>query len=490
MRFTSVSPDPLWVVNVASNVGTLLFRKFPPGLPTFNGFDVVIDFEGQGWVTAFGFRLVPVNIPNQFVLTIDGKDGSSTTVNLPSDVTSMYVGIADPNGLLRLTISQSNHLDGTMNFGFASAARSSVEGAAAAGGAAAGGAAGGGAAGAGGAAAGGVGGAAGGGGPADAGADGPPAAGGGRGPVALWAARAALPAARAETRPTVRSSASSRFGLLDGNTVAYPTDLNDLGAVVGQLAGPQPEAFIWRPGGTIFALPGLPGATADAVNNAGEVAGLTSGWTPYLWPGGALTLPIPRPEAVEPVALNELDDVVGSVGYIVGSTIQPHAYLWRTAQQGFADLGTLGGPTSHATALNDAEKQTIGRSDIDAAGTVDHAFLWESGVMRDLVPGWQQQHSRGDQRRWPDRRQRHRLHGRAACRSLGRQWHPRPGSTLGGATSTAVGLDASGWVIGNSQTATGETHAFFWDGTTMRDLNPLGGGDVVMGRRHQRFRRN
>src|SRR5207245_7395691 len=46
--------------------------------------------------------------------------------------------------------------------------------------------------------------------------------------------------------------------------------------------------------------------------------------------------------------------------------------------------------------------------------------------------------------------------------------------TLGGNASFAFGLNAAGQVAGTSTTASGDQHAFFWDGTTMRDLGTLG----------------
>jgi probable HAF family extracellular repeat protein len=46
--------------------------------------------------------------------------------------------------------------------------------------------------------------------------------------------------------------------------------------------------------------------------------------------------------------------------------------------------------------------------------------------------------------------------------------------TLGGTNSAGASLNASGQATGFSTTADGETHAFLWDGTTMRDLGTLG----------------
>jgi probable HAF family extracellular repeat protein len=51
--------------------------------------------------------------------------------------------------------------------------------------------------------------------------------------------------------------------------------------------------------------------------------------------------------------------------------------------------------------------------------------------------------------------------------------------TLGGSFSNAYGINASGQVVGDAQTAGGADHAFLYDGTAMQDLNgqiPSGSG--------------
>jgi probable HAF family extracellular repeat protein len=47
--------------------------------------------------------------------------------------------------------------------------------------------------------------------------------------------------------------------------------------------------------------------------------------------------------------------------------------------------------------------------------------------------------------------------------------------TLRGESSTAFAINNRGQVVGQSETAAGETHAFLWEDGVMRDLGTLGG---------------
>jgi probable HAF family extracellular repeat protein len=103
-----------------------------------------------------------------------------------------------------------------------------------------------------------------------------------------------------------------------------------------------------------------------------------------------------------------------------------HAFLWDPVT-GMRDLGTLGGPNSSGSGVND-NGQVTGWGIV---GTVTYAFLWDPVTgMRDL-------------------------------------------GTLGGILSFSSGINASGQVTGFSETADGLGHAFLWDGMSMFDLNDL-----------------
>jgi probable HAF family extracellular repeat protein len=137
------------------------------------------------------------------------------------------------------------------------------------------------------------------------------------------------------------------------------------------------------------------------------------------------------------------------------------------------DLGTLGGRSSRANAINSAGV-IVGVSNV-AGSQQPHAFVWRNGVMTDLgslaggqseatainddgiIVGWSRIAS-GDMRavRWKD----------GVRRNLG---------TLGGRNSQARGINALGVIVGWSETASGARHAFIWKNGVMTDLGTLGG---------------
>ncbi len=85
---------------------------------------------------------------------------------------------------------------------------------------------------------------------------------------------------------------------------------------------------------------------------------------------------LPGGVSSEARAINNRGDVVGVSTDATGAT---HAVLWRNGR--IADLGTLGGVSSEPLAIN-ARGQVVGIS-TTASGEA-HAFLWERGSMQDL----------------------------------------------------------------------------------------------------------
>jgi probable HAF family extracellular repeat protein len=119
-----------------------------------------------------------------------------------------------------------------------------------------------------------------------------------------------------------------------------------------------------------------------------------------------------------------LNDAGAVVGHSLTATSEFHAYLYDGMMH---DLGTLGGAESFASGIND-NNQVAGTSDIQDGS--QHAFLYD-GSLHDL-------------------------------------------GTLGGRDSAAVGINDSGLVVGASETTDYTQHAFLYDGT-MHDLGTLDG---------------
>jgi probable HAF family extracellular repeat protein len=185
--------------------------------------------------------------------------------------------------------------------------------------------------------------------------------------------------------------------------------------------------------------------TPAAINESGQVVGGRYIWTPG---AGVQDLGTLGGTSTDAYAINNLGQVAGTSSTATG---ERHAFLW-TPGQGMRDLGTLGGGSSStARGVND-QGQVVGEVTLPPVGPLrpaKHAFLWTPGQgMQDL-------------------------------------------GTLGSLGSTiAFDINNAGQVVGRAFSADQVvspptdpelfSRAFLWaPGQGMRDLGDLGGGHSI-----------
>ncbi|MFI6242483.1 hypothetical protein ACIBEF_21680 [Micromonospora sp. NPDC050795] len=165
------------------------------------------------------------------------------------------------------------------------------------------------------------------------------------------------------------------LGTLGGeNSVAI--GVNDRRQVLGtsEPAGDMPHRFLWRDG--VFTDLGREyfyEFTAD-FNNVGDVVGgfnVPPQDYPCTCVGGLLRDGVLTQIGSEALGINNRGQVVGAAN--------GRAFRWQNGT--LADLGTLGGDWSRATAIND-RGEVVGQSTTTAAW---HPFLWRNGLMTDLT---------------------------------------------------------------------------------------------------------
>ena len=206
------------------------------------------------------------------------------------------------------------------------------------------------------------------------------------------------------------------------------TPLPDLLYYNGQANGQATLYDIHTGQSQIVGLPSNSGDSAEAVNQNGDAAGVTTirfqssqilnaalfrnGQTLNI---GALT----DGGKSYATALNNQDEVTG---YGLTASGYNHAFLYTGGSM--RDIGTLSGySTSQGRSIN-ASGQIVG---VSIGATSSRAFLYQSGAMQDL-------------------------------------------GTLGGPSSNAFGINNAGVIVGAAQTQDGSTEPFVYSGGVMRNL--------------------
>ena len=290
------------------------------------------------------------------------------------------------------------------------------------------------------------------------------------------------------------------LGTLNGSqSGAYA--INDAGQVVGdfETAGGVRHAFLWEHGVmTDLGLVDGPFSAARGINEDGQVVGYSysaatgADWAAFLWEEGVMTdLGTLNGSQSGAYAINDAGQVVGD--FVTASGVR-HAFLWEHGVM--TDLGVEGGPFSAARGINEAG-QVVGYTETASGDTL--AFLWEEGVMTDLgtLGGYRSVandiNDAGQvvgNSRTADGGSRAMLWRKLTPAEIDAQREPLPLSsdtmdlagytaidlgTLGGEGSWALAINDAGQVVGNSQTASGDTLAFLWEDGVMTDLGTLGG---------------
>jgi len=221
------------------------------------------------------------------------------------------------------------------------------------------------------------------------------------------------------------------LGTLPGGNSSAAYWINDQGLIMGgsengfvdPITGlPEQVAVLWRQNGEIVDLGTLGGnfSFANAMNNRGRVIGL---------------------------ALNTVPDPYSMLG--LGT--ETHAFIWRNGYM--EDLGTLGGPDSWASAINE-HGEVAGWAYINSTPNADNGVCTPNVPTQDPVL-------------W-------RTDGRMI--DLGTF-----GGTCGYVAAFAGpgsggAINNSGQVVGTSNLAGNQTHhAFLWNEGSLTDLGTLGG---------------
>jgi len=285
----------------------------------------------------------------------------------------------------------------------------------------------------------------------------------------------------------------------------YGLGLNDLGQVSGSLAegGQLSGAFVWTAAAGLKVLP-LVGSQAEAY--ALNSGGLAVGWSgqqwvrrPVVWSFDPVSNRPPAVTVLSPGAFGQARSINGSgqiAGFVSKSEFGPYrAVLWdRDEERDLGVAAALGGEQSQALGLN-ASGLVVGQ--VSLAAPVMRGFLWESGVVRELMPlvgssGWP---NAINDRGWsvgfskPDREAFLPEHAMLWLGQVPFDLNTLVTNLNGAILLGATAINENGQIAGTAL-VNGQRHAYLLTPTTVEDrpappvvelANPLPGATVAVG---------
>lgn len=123
-------------------------------------------------------------------------------------------------------------------------------------------------------------------------------------------------------------------------------------------------------------------STAQGVNNIGQIVGGIGG-DAVIWNNLLPMNVADQSSTLSATRASDINDdgVVVGTGITISGPFEQHGFIYENNM--ITDLGTLGGSTSLALAIN-GPKKVVGFSKIGTDTTDGHAFLWDSGMIKDL----------------------------------------------------------------------------------------------------------
>ncbi len=256
--------------------------------------------------------------------------------------------------------------------------------------------------------------------------------------------------------------------------------LNASGQIVGSGLNPAvgnvPQAFVTTPSSRTY-LGGLAGPAGQsngyAINNTGQAAGIT--WTASGDPRGFVSTPGGIVSLGTLGGTQSVANAINNAGQVAGWSSLPGDQQFRafvSGPGGLTALGTLGGFSSIAYGINDAGR--VAGTSYLTGNAVAHAFVTgASGALIDL--GTLGGTGNSDAFAINNAGQ---VVGRAATASG--QTHAFITGASGlvdlgslGTDSTAFAVNNAGAVVGGSTLINGETHPFLWQDDVLSDLTTL-----------------